>query len=250
MERANEFIAHEFAERKKANPNFSLRAFSRWLGLSPAQVSQMITGKRKVTLASLKLIASRVGLSPAERESLFAEIMSDDFSSRARLPKRERLDEDRFRLIADRHHFAILALTKIPAAKADPRWIARKLDISVEQANQAIMRLERLGLLSIKPFKQITGALEASSDKPSPAIRKYHKQSLQVAAEKIDTIPNELREFQSIVIAIKKSQLPALRKIIDRFLDRASAAAEEEVGKDLYHLNVQLFPISKLEDIN
>lgn len=48
MNEIAQWVKTEFENRKAKNPHFSLRAFSRWLDISPAQVSQIISGKRRI----------------------------------------------------------------------------------------------------------------------------------------------------------------------------------------------------------
>ena len=47
------------------------------------------------------------------------------------------------------YHFAILELTRLSEFRADSRWIARVLDISVDEVNVALQRLIRLDLLDM-----------------------------------------------------------------------------------------------------
>ncbi|HAG92455.1 MAG TPA: hypothetical protein DCL41_11310, partial [Bdellovibrionales bacterium] len=66
MQNAVEMLNSEFNKRKGRNPNFSLRSFAKWLKISPAQLSQMMTGKRPITINSAQKIGDRLGLSPIE----------------------------------------------------------------------------------------------------------------------------------------------------------------------------------------
>lgn len=241
-----QFITEEFAKRKARNPNFSIRAFAKWLDVSPAQLSQLMTGKRPLTPKTMNKIVNRLGLSPFEQRELAATVLKQEQPT---IQKREALSEDRFRLIADWYHLAILSLTKVKGAKADPRWIARRLGISVEEANQAIVRLERLGIISTKPmFKQIAEPFEVTSEIPSQAIQRFHKQNLQLAIEKLDTVPVHARQFQTVSINLEPSQVLKFKKFIDEFLDSAASKFENSKSNEIYNLNVQLFPVTKLEE--
>lgn len=249
MSSAQEFLKTEFEKRKKQNPSFSLRAFSKWLNVSPAQVSQMLAGKRTITPETLNKIALRVGSSPLERNDLLSTLVSSlVVEHNPKALERKLLAEDQFRLIADWYHMAILSLTKLKGSKPDPRWIARRLGISAEEANLALSRLVRMKLLETRPkFRQIAEPFEVSSQVPSEAIRRYHKQSLNLAAEKLETVPVELRQFQSISIPLKSSNVPEFKKLIDGFLDRAANVAESKpagAATEIYNLNVQLFPLT------
>lgn len=237
-----QFISDEFAKRKARNPNFSIRSFAKWLDVSPAQLSQLMTGKRPLTTKTLNKIVDRLGLSPFEQHELASTVLKGKDSS----SKRDRLNEDKFRLIADWYHLAILSLTKVKDAKADPRWIARRLGISSEDANQALIRLERLQLLSLKPFKQIGEPFEVSSDVPSVAIRRFHTQNLQLAMQKIEEVAVENRQFQTVSLSLDPSQVAKFKVFIDEFLDSATAKFENTKANEIYNLNIQLFPVTKL----
>lgn len=70
MSLTSEFLKSEFTKRKTKNPNFSVRAFARWLELSPAQVSQVMSGKRPLTLKALEKINKKLDISPFEKQTL------------------------------------------------------------------------------------------------------------------------------------------------------------------------------------
>ncbi len=247
-----QLLTREFEIRKRQNPSFSLRSFARWLGLSPAQTSQLISGKRPMTLASVEKIAARLSLSPVEKRKLISSILPNSKPSRSAGPAlavREKriLEEDRFRLIGDWYHLAILSLTKVRGAKADPRWIAARLGIRVEDANIAVQRLVRVGLLETSPkFRQIGEPFLVVSNVPSDAIRRYHKQVLMLAAEKVESVSLEFRQLQSISIPMKTSAVARLKPLIDEFLDEAAELATSESAEEIYNLNVQLVPITQI----
>jgi uncharacterized protein (TIGR02147 family) len=251
MQNPVEILNQEFNKRRTRNPNFSLRSFAKWLKISPAQLSQMMTGKRPVTLNSVKKISERLELSPIEKKALINSLLKDkDFIQPNTDKKLVHMQEDQFRVISDWYHFAILSLTKLKEAKADPRWIARRLGINVEQAHQAMLRLERMGIIQTKPdFKQICEPIEVVSTVPSDAIRKYHKQNLGLATEKIDTIPLHLREYQSISIPLNPKHVKLFKKHIDDFLEQASELSDKQNGMEIYNLNVQLFPVTTIKEV-
>jgi len=250
MNQAHQFLNQEYQRRKERNPNFSLRSFAKWLDISPAQISQMLAGKRPVTLNTLKKITDRIGLSPNEKKSLMTSLLADKSFIETPPEKNARnLQEEQFRLIADWQHFAILSLTKVAGAKGDPRWVARRLGLSIEEAHKALLLMEKMGLIQTKPvFKQLGELLDVVSEVPSEAIRKYHRQNLALAAEKMETVPVELRQFQSITVATHPKLLPKLKVLIEEFLDNAMDVAESDSATEVYNLNVQLFPTTKIKE--
>lgn len=245
-----DLLKMDYENRRRRNRSFSLRSYAKWMGLSPSQISQMLSGKRPITFKSLKKISERIGLSPNEKKNLFNSALSkNNFIQQSDSKRNLEFKEDQFRLISDWYHMAILAISKLKNKKADPRWLARRLGIRIEEANQALIRLQRLGLIKLKPvLEQIGDPFEIESRTPSEAIRKYHKQNLNLAIEKIETIPLQFRQFQSVSIPVDPSKIDKFKTLIDKFLDEAVDLAKEDEAKEIYNLNVQLFPITKLKE--
>lgn len=239
-----EHLKNELKERQERNPSFSLRSFAKWLGVSPAHLSQLISGKRKVTPKVLKTVSSRLGLSPSERTAFLKRTLAIE-SDRAGQVKLK-LSEDQFHLISDWYHLAILSLLKISGAKSDPRWIARRLGITATQAVEAVSRLERLSLIETAPsIKRTSMPLKVSSEVRSDAIRAYHKQNLRLALEKVDTVETQLREFQAVTMAIDPAKLPRARKLIEDFLTQMDELFDGGKPSEVYTVALQLFPVTQ-----
>ena len=255
MNTAQERLKNELEIRKKRNPNFSLRAFARWLAVSPGQLSQMLSGKRSITPKILDKIGQRLDFSPIEKSQLEASLNPNQVQNPDTASSTFKMLDDQFTAISDWYHFAILSLSKIQGSNPDPRWISRALGIQVNEASEAIQRLERMGLLSTKPiFKQIGDPIQVVSDVPSQAIRRFHQQILGVAQEKIEQVDKEYRDFQSITIPIEQKNLKHFREHINAFLNLAAKQSEKDVASlkcnHVYQLNVQLFPLTKIDNQN
>lgn len=69
MSPGQQLLNEEYQKRKQRNENFSLRSFAKWLDISPAQLSQMMSGKRTISLKSAKKLSQKLGLSPFEKKS-------------------------------------------------------------------------------------------------------------------------------------------------------------------------------------
>ena len=163
MNKISLLLKNEFEKRRKRNNQFSIRAYARWLGLSPAQVSQMINGKRNITIKCFQKISEKLNLTPFEQKKYLQEYNTYYKNPNTQI-NRNLLNEDQFKLISDWYHLSILSLTKIKNIKNDSRWIAQQLGITSLQVNEAISRLKRLGCLQVKPeLKQIGEPFQVSS---------------------------------------------------------------------------------------
>src|SRR4051812_6095236 len=142
-------LLERFKSIRSKNRAFSLRSFARQLQISPASLSQIFSGKRQVTLTTAKKICDRLNLSPLEEQKILAGLMNSLPNLLKAKSHRQGVDleADRFSVIADWYHFAILSLTEVKNSQPEPRWIAQRLGIQVREAKAAMDRLLRLNLL-------------------------------------------------------------------------------------------------------
>jgi len=237
-------LKKELERRKGFTPSYSMRKFAKDLNISPAQLSQLISEKRNISDKVLQKISRVLELSSSETKQL-----RNITESGANLSKNE-LREDHFKLISDWYHFAILSLSEIKGSKADSRQIAKKFGISLEEANEAIFRLRRLGLIKIHEndtFEQIQKDLHIESKTKSESIQKYHSQNLRLAEYKLKTIEPEKREFSSMTMAIDPNKLARARILINQFKEDMTELLESGNKKDVYQLSIQLFPLTTQE---
>ena len=156
------------------------------------------------------------------------------------------LEEQKFRVIADWYHFAILSLMETKGAKSDPRWIASRLGIEVALVNDCIERLQRLKIIETKPkLRQITAPIRVLSDVPSHAMRAHHRQNLELAASRLETVPVGDRQFHGITFAANPRNMRKIESKINRFLSEISSLMAEGEKSEVFTLSLQLFPVTQ-----
>lgn len=240
-------LQSEFERRKNRQSGYSLRAFSRILRISPAQLSQLLSGKRPLTAKTAALIADRLNLSPAEKNGFINSTLERHATSPVTSP--EELSEENFQLIASWYHFAILSLADLASFRADPFWISGQLGIEVSEAAAALKRLQLLKLIEIKGGRLIKLGLglRTSSDIPSAAIRRNHQENLAKAQQRLEDTSVEFREYSSITTAISTKNIPQAKRLITQFKRELATLLEKGRKEAVYTLAIQLFPVSKLE---
>jgi uncharacterized protein (TIGR02147 family) len=239
-----QYLSEEFKARQGRNPSYSLRAFARSLEVSPAQLSQILSGKRNLTLKTIHQISSRLSLSPLEKEN-FLKTWSTQKETQEVKQKRTLLD-DEFKLIADWYHFAILSLAQLKDSTINSMWIAERLGISVWQAKEAVQRMQRMGILGPGPkLEQISEPLSVVSDVPSDAIRGYHQKILAKAQEQLDLVPVEERDYSALTFSVSKKNIKRYRNLIEKFQDDLNKVAKATADDDIYVFSCQLFPLQQ-----
>ncbi|MGH9312216.1 MAG: TIGR02147 family protein, partial [Vicinamibacterales bacterium] len=151
-------------------------------------------------------------------------------------------------LIADWYHFAILELTRLDEFRCDSRWIARVLDISVDEVNLAVQRLIRLDLLdmaSADRWVDRSGDARVSlGTLPSQVFDRLQDQSKRLSAAAVRTVPLSLREHSSITLAINSARLPRAVELAARFRQQLVELLQDGPADDVYQVEVALFPVT------
>lgn len=252
-----DWLRAEFINRRKQNPQFSLRAMAKHLDLPPGRMSQLLSKKRPFTLQQGEKIADNLAYSPEQRQALLNLIVQSrkqETKHLAALLKTKRvatqynpIKADQFHLIADWYHFALLSLIETDDFRPNVSWISKRLGVGTTEVRAALDRLERLGLIAVLPdsVKLVHADNAAYSEIPSPALRLSHKQSLEQAIAALDAVPQEERDITSITMAIDKRKIPEAKKIIKEFRLQLSSLLESGDRQEVYNLNIQLIPITR-----
>lgn len=246
-----QLLADELKNRKQRNPQYSLRAFAAALSVSPAQLSQILSGKRHLTIKCIQKIANNLALSPSEQDHYIKNwSMKKTHFEKEPSAQRERrlMKDDEFKVISEWFHFAILSLAQLNGAMINFEWISERLGISVTQAKESVQRLQRMNILGPGPeLKRIAPPLSVVSDIPSQAIRSYHQKVIVKALEQLENIPVERRDFSAITMPILVKNMTRYRQLIEKFQDDLLELSSSDSGQEVYIFSCQLVPAALKE---
>ena len=125
-----------------------------------------------------------------------------------------------------------------------PRQSARK-------AREGILLLERIGLA----FKDDDGFWRArdaflrdGSPAQAPMVRHFHRQSLLLALESIESLPKDVRDLSSLTVSLPADGYPRLVEMVRDFRTRVLATVAGMRDPDrVYQLSFQLVPLAMPE---
>jgi uncharacterized protein (TIGR02147 family) len=257
------YLRAALAERIKRNPSYSMRAMAGLMGITPSGLCQVLKGKKNLSPSAAIRIAGRLGLEPSDAR-YFCELVELETAKTAehRAAVLERisamnpervvrdLSVDQFQIISDWYHYAIVELTESDIASFDPAAIARRLGISRIEVEAAIERLLRLEMLEPHPdkpgfYRKTNESFQVSSDVSSAALRKFHQQILEKAAESLEQQRPGDRIIGSETFAFAPEQLPEFRELVAEFYRKAVALADRGTGKtEVYNLGVNFFSLA------
>jgi uncharacterized protein (TIGR02147 family) len=250
-------LSEEFSKRIRKNARYSLRAFSKFLGIDPGQMSKILNRQTVLSVKSASKISEKLNLSPHEIHLFIASVGEEHtkhgVGDKAKnlentLPLSQEIELDSFNVISDVFHYAILELTfaDLKGQKQSPELFAKILGISEQKARDSIERLKNLGLLrqeADKYVKSDTNLTTKNKDVTTPAHKRHQKQTLDVANEAIDCVDIEKRLNMSMTMLIDANRVALARSLVQNFLDSLSQVLEQGQRSEVYQLNVALFPL-------
>lgn len=261
-----EFLSAHIRERRLENPSWSYGAWAKRLGLSgAASITMVLNGQRDPGEKLLQTLSKYFKFNEEEQSYFFemAELyrnrkdqaLQNHFRSRLaerrlNLPDAKReIDLDVFAIVGNWLCYAIREMITIEGFYADLDWIQNRLvfPVSKIEIESALTLLKKTKLIRIENGKWVSDpvTLETPKDIQSAAIRNYHHETLNLGMKALESISAEEREFSSLNLNIKKSDVPRIKKFLQNFQDEFCASSESGSGDEVYQLNLQFFPLTQ-----
>lgn len=254
------YLRSVYSERHGRNPSYSLRAMARQIGCAPSTLSEIMSGKKRLSPTKALSTALKLGLQSSEAEYFQLLVQADGARDPAlRRYVTERMEElrprdgrqltlDNFRLISDWYHLPALELSRQGVTAA---VVAQRLGITSIEAATALERLERLELVTKEAagrYRRVPGNVQTSSQIPSEALRSYHRQMLTRATESLETQTPQEKVVGSETFAFDPALLEEARRITDQYLNEIGALSKKSKNpSEVYHVGAQFFRITKKE---
>jgi uncharacterized protein (TIGR02147 family) len=258
----NEF----FLIKKEMNPDYSMRAFARDIGMASSNFSSVMSYKQGLSLNTAEQIVKRLRIKGDEKSRFIDSVLATDARSkkekilaRGRLKKfsvdenKKELQEDYFKLISDWYYFTIIELVSVEDFSSKHEWIADTLELNIETVDNAMARLLRLNLIQLVDgdYKTTNVQMDTLNDIPSTSLKKYGMQILKKSSEALIEQDVAKREFQTLTIAINQDDIPFVKTKIREFkkyLDKELMARTKNSTADkVYCLAIQFFDLLKGE---
>lgn len=246
------YLQQELLERCRRNPKYSLRAFAKALQIGPAALSDMLNGKRTITVASIERLGLALGLPLRQIEVFKRQTKHPKTAQTTADLQFQKLTLDSFALISDWYHYAILELIKVKDFEPSTPWISKSLGITKAEANAAIERLLRLNLIQEQNGRWVDNSQGFTTNiEPgltSSASRYLQKQILEQSLKALEEIAVDLRNHTSMTMAIDPEDMPEAIERIKRFRHELCDFLERnQKPKEVYQLSISLFPITQIQ---
>ena len=238
-----EYLVAEFKKRRTRNPAYSLRAFGRSLKINDSTLSQIIRGRRELTMKSIMRLSASLGISLSDLSNATNDL--DDIHY---------LKSDHAKRLAHWYFDAILELADTGFSPLNEKTVSDRLGIHSLEAKEAIRTLQSLGYLSgdeNSPANELGSSTNVTDPEVEDATAKAYQQGLlELSQEAIDFVPKADRDHTSVVLAMNPEDLKIVRERIAECRREIIAMVEKSSlpKTEVYALQVSAFPLTQIKN--
>ena len=254
------------ALEQKASSANSLGASAERLGVSKSFLSEVLNGKKSLSMELAFKLSVKLGFTERETQYfclLVQQQQEKDPTFKAELAQRLKdfsprngthrlpvdLSTDLFMMISDWCHTAIMELTYLPGFKLNPESAADFLGITKAEAQVAIDRLLRLELLteSKKGLTKTHSHLFSEANEHNQAFKQLHRHILGRAAEALVSQHNGTERISATdIVAFDSKYIPKVDKLSREFSAAVIKLAEKSKAKNsVYALSTHFLRLNR-----
>jgi uncharacterized protein (TIGR02147 family) len=261
-----EFLRDELAGKKRKNPVYSVRAAARRLGVNSGTLTRLLNGTRRLGPDLLPRVIDFLGLKRREAEyftllvhfnqtadaaakkTLYLEILKRRGENRRIIP------EEHYEFFTEWYYSALHELIRIHPGIHDCATLGALLNppITGPMARRAIEAMIRLGFVKknhgggFSPTEQFVTTAETWK---GVAIHSFQAAMAGMAVRALDRFPKEERDFSTLTVSLSPASFDRARSALKHAWEEIAGIEKTELSPDrVYHVNLQLFPLSNRTD--
>lgn len=255
---------NDYYEERKRTSAFSWREFSKIAGfVSPSYLKDVCSGKTNLSKVTMGRVAEAIGLVGHEvtyfeamvqfgnaktdelKKKFLEQMNSIAFGHKVRV-----VDKDAFEYYDSWRNPVVRELAPLMPG-AMPGEIAKMCtqEVSALEVRKSLAFLERTGFLKQigeNVYVQTEKSVEGSKEGLPLAIRSMHREMGNLAVDSLDRFTADERNITGVTMGIDRKTYERIVHELDECRKKITAIAEEcNIIKQVYRLNLQLFPLSK-----
>lgn len=234
-------IKKDLSDIKRKNPRYSLRAYSKRIGVGFGSLSDLLNLKRDLSPQLAKRILHTVSLDK-EQMQRFAGLIERDLNKKVTM-----LPQEAQVMVENWYYFAVLNLLELDFSPKTSFQISMRLGLPEATVRKSLVFLLKGGFLKKvnDGFVVITNSWKTSDGISSESGRKAHLEGLLLAQRALVKLPLETRDITSFVFNGNSKQIEKVRLETRKFLNRINKIMSIGELDSVYRFNTQLFPLDK-----
>lgn len=257
-----EALSDFYSWKKSTDPKMSHRYIAQRTGFSVGVFSHVVRGKSNIAPDKIIRYAKLMKLSKKENEYFEALVLYEQtkesdrkqqlFEKIMRLNKGDikPLSFDYYEFYNKWYYSVIREVLDCTHFKNDYARLAKRLrpEITATQAEEAIMLLERLGMIQRDEYglyRKVDAFVYAGSEEHSFMLKNFVTEMIELGKSSIET-PKDERFISWQTISVNSDYYAELVEEVQDFQKRLVAIAEKSKDEDsVYQINMQLFPLTQ-----
>ena len=252
------FLNEEFQAKRAVNARFSLRQFAKQLNLAPSTLSEVLSGKKGLSIQKSMEIAQILKLS-TKRKKMLLDLVSIEGARNSsakeqmilklvnaqRLAEKKKYARDAYSALSNWHSIAMLEYSNTKDGRSIKESSAY-FGVSEETALTNYMNLLKLGLVNKvgNRFIKADGRTSFEQDEKNKALTEFHCQMLRLTEKKLLASDPQQRYVGSETLKFNPSLLPTARKILDACFEdllELSTKTKNPANEEIFYFGIQLF---------
>ncbi|MEQ1877308.1 MAG: DUF4423 domain-containing protein [Bdellovibrionia bacterium] len=236
-----EHLREELKRRCERNPRYSIRAFARSLNIHPSTLAAILSQKRPLTPKTAERLLSSLGMDPIERQKMISSLLIDGVTEKPF----GTVEEETARARSSWNHAAVMNLLRTNRAPTTIAGISRRLELAPIQVNEILTRLIYLDFIqpAAVGWALMGAPLDSQGESESLTVSS-RIQLLDRAKNSLKEDMENTRDFAGVTLTGSAVQLREARDLIRSFCGELSRVFDRGPADEVYHLSVQLFPLS------
>lgn len=262
-----------FQLKKEVFPQLSLRRLAQLIEISPSHLSRILQGKKKFPDTKLNQLSKALSLDEVQVKVLKEALLYEDFKQNeekleqlnelavhrsqnkiSSLSKYKELEDIKRDFMSHWYNIAIMDLTTCSNFQFNYQWIAKKLNLSIQEVKESIKKLIEEKLLKVENGQLVkeTKNLRVSVLKSKNHIRQFHHSMITKALWTLNNKQDEAslgnRLITGITIATNPQQIEKAKEKLTIALHDIAEILSTGECTEVYQLNLQLFGITESDD--
>ena len=259
-------LKDRYQDLKARDAKFSHRYFCRKAGYgSSSAFADVLAGRRRLGKAAALRLAQALQFNRGEEEYFLCLV---DFNQAGTLEEKnlyyakllglkgtdiDVLSPEKYAYFANWYHAALRELLYFHPCTGDFRELGRRLTPPVPAAKvkRAVLLMEKLGLL-VKDaqgrYRQTSKLISSDDAGGSLHVENFQADTLKLAREALDRHKASTRDISTVTATLSEESLEKVKAAIKELRRTVLTLAEQDEKVDrVYQLNLQLFPLSRIE---
>jgi len=257
----HQFLQKYFKKKKKSQYGFSQRKLAQEIAISPAFLSNVLSGKKPIPYPLLMKLCRSLNIESEVTEKIKSAhhgfVGASAFQKKGKSRVKTQLagwdiaSRDQFLVLRQWFYIPILIFSQSKLFDGTPASVAKKLGISRPSVEIALRDLTAMGMYTEVDGKYFCTdkKIRWSSEKSLREIRLFHenmmKQAIAVLHSQTDQESFEKRLITGITVTTNPEKILAARLKLSECLHEIANDMMIENGSEVYHLAGQLFSLLK-----